>query len=92
VRKNKTTAASGSRGPKWKYLEDQCLCDSWATVSIDSVIGANQNSGKYWVRIKAEFDEHKFLDKYYRTIPMKKSQKGNVDLMGHHPDVGELVP
>jgi hypothetical protein len=26
-------------------------------------------------RIKAEFDEHKFLDVDYRTMPMKRSQK-----------------
>nr|XP_051190377.1 uncharacterized protein LOC127303711 [Lolium perenne] len=53
VRKKKKKAASGSRGSKWKALEDQCLCESWATVSHDSVIGANQKYGKYWARIKA---------------------------------------
>nr|XP_051190492.1 uncharacterized protein LOC127303829 [Lolium perenne] len=40
VRKNKK-AASGSRGPKWKVLKDQCLCKSWSTVSYDSIIGTN---------------------------------------------------
>jgi hypothetical protein len=43
VRKKK---ASGSRCPKWKVLEDQCLCESWATVGHDSVISANQKHGK----------------------------------------------
>jgi hypothetical protein len=72
VRKKK--AASGSLGPKWKVLEDQCLCESWSTVSHDSVIGANQKYGKYWARINAEFDERKLVDKAYRTMPMKRSQ------------------
>jgi hypothetical protein len=30
---------------------------------------------KYWARIKAEFDERKFLDKDYHVMPMKRSQK-----------------
>jgi hypothetical protein len=74
VRKKKKKALD-SRGPKWKVLGHQCLCESWQTVSHDSVIGANQKYGKYWGRIKAEFDERKFVDKDYRMMPMKRSQK-----------------
>jgi hypothetical protein len=56
-------------------MEDHCLCDSWAKVSLDSVIGANQKHEKYWARIKVEFDERRFVDKDYRMMPMKKIQK-----------------
>jgi hypothetical protein len=45
-KKKKKKASGGSRGPKWKVLEDQCLCESWSTVSHDSVISANQKHGK----------------------------------------------
>lgn len=73
--KRKRKAPSGTRGPRWKVLEDQCLCDSWATVSLDSITGANQRYGAYWARIKTEFDERKHLNKDYSTIVMTRSQK-----------------
>ncbi|KAK1607577.1 hypothetical protein QYE76_031250 [Lolium multiflorum] len=73
--KKKKKKASGTRGPKWTVLEDLCLCESWATVSHDSIIGANQKIGKYWVRIKAEFDERKLINSDYQKVPMKRSQK-----------------
>jgi hypothetical protein len=44
-------------------------------VSIDAIIGANQKYGAYWARIKAEFDERKYVDKDYAMMPMKSSQK-----------------
>jgi hypothetical protein len=66
---------TGKRGPKWKVLEDKCLIDAWKTVSIDPITGANQASGAYWARIKKEFDERKYLDKEYKTMVMKRSQK-----------------
>ncbi|KAK1646259.1 hypothetical protein QYE76_064064 [Lolium multiflorum] len=65
---------AGTRGPKWA-LEDLCLCESWATVSHDSMIGANQKYGKYWARIKAEFDERKVINIDYNKVTMKRSQK-----------------
>ncbi|KAK1679269.1 hypothetical protein QYE76_040117 [Lolium multiflorum] len=64
----KKKKVSGTRGPKWKVLEDQCLCESWATVSHDSIIGANQKYGKYWTRIKAEFDERKLIKSEYNKF------------------------
>jgi hypothetical protein len=75
VRKKRKKKASGTRGPKWTVLEDECLCESWSTVSHDSIIGANQKYGKYWVRIKAEFDERKLVNKDYHTMTMKRIQK-----------------
>jgi hypothetical protein len=73
--KKKKKKASGTRGPKWTPLEDLCLCESWATVSHDSIIGANQKGGKYWARIKAEFDERKLINSDYNKVTMKRSQK-----------------
>nr|XP_051190051.1 uncharacterized protein LOC127303349 [Lolium perenne] len=74
-KKKKKKKPSGTRGPKWTPLEDCCLCESWATVSHDSIIGANQKGGKYWARIKAEFDERKLINSDYRKVSMKRSQK-----------------
>jgi hypothetical protein len=31
--------------------------------------------GKYWARTKEKFDERKFVDKDYRTMPMKRGQQ-----------------
>ncbi|KAK1665471.1 hypothetical protein QYE76_053630 [Lolium multiflorum] len=73
--RKKKKKASGTRGPKWTVLEDLCLCESWATVIHDSIIGANQKYGKYWARIKAEFDERKLINSDYNKVTMKRSQK-----------------
>ncbi|XP_071676986.1 uncharacterized protein [Lolium perenne] len=75
VKTKKKKKASGTRGPKWTALEDLCLCESWATVSHDSIIGANQKHGKYWARINAEFDERKLINSEYKKVTMKRSQK-----------------
>ncbi|KAK1693647.1 hypothetical protein QYE76_010344, partial [Lolium multiflorum] len=73
--RTKKKKASGTRGPKWTPLEDQCLCESWATVSHDSIIGTNQKYGKYWARIKAEFDERKLINSDYNKVTIKRRQK-----------------
>jgi hypothetical protein len=44
-------------------------------VSNDEIVGANQKYGAYWERIKAEFDERKYVDKEYTVMPTKRSQK-----------------
>jgi hypothetical protein len=74
-KKKKKKEGTGTRGPKWKALEDQFLYESWKTVSNDEIVGANKKYGAYWERIKAEFDERKYVDKEYTVMPMKRSQK-----------------
>ena len=55
---------SGSRGPKWKTLEDECLCDAWAAVILDPITGTNQTAGKYYKRIFDQFNERKRYGEY----------------------------
>jgi hypothetical protein len=49
-------------------MEDECLCESWSTVSHDSIIDANQKYGKYWARINTEFDERKLINSDYNKV------------------------
>jgi hypothetical protein len=76
-KKKKKKEGTGSRGPKWKALEDQWLYDSWKIVSINAIIDTNKKYGAYWARIKAEFDERRYIDKdkEYAVMPIKRSQK-----------------
>jgi hypothetical protein len=60
----------GTRGPKWKPLEDRCLYNAGKEMSIDSVIGAKQKSDAYRKRIKTEFDKCKSVDPDYAVMFM----------------------
>jgi hypothetical protein len=69
VNSKKKKKVGGIRGRKWKNLEDECLIDTWKSVSFFPISGANQNYGKYSRRIYDQFKERKnFGD--YATIHM----------------------
>jgi hypothetical protein len=67
-KKKQKKVVTGARCPKWKDLKDQCMCYSLKTVSIDTVTGANKKHCAYWARIKAEYDECKYLNNDYTMI------------------------
>jgi hypothetical protein len=70
----------GSRDPKWRSFEDECLAEAWKTVSIDPISGANQNSDTYWERVKVAFDERKLMDPMFNKVHMDR----NPSEMSHH--------
>jgi hypothetical protein len=47
---------------KWTGKEEECLAEAWKTISMNGIIGANQNYDTYWQRFKLAFDERKIVD------------------------------
>jgi hypothetical protein len=47
---NKWKKASSSTEPrvKWTGKEEECLTESWKTVSMNGITGANQKFNTYW--------------------------------------------
>jgi hypothetical protein len=79
-RKAAPIKGEGSRGPKWRSAEDECLAEAWKTVSIDPISSANQNSDTYSERVKVSFDERKLMDPAFNKMHMD----GNPSGMSHH--------
>jgi hypothetical protein len=75
-RKAAPKKGGGSRKPKWRSAEDECLAEAWKTVSIDPISGANQNSDTYWERVKVAFDERKLMDSAFNKIHMDCNPSG----------------
>jgi hypothetical protein len=81
-----------SRSPKWKVLEDQCLCDTWVTG--EPRLGHRRQS-----KVRKVLGEDQCR---VRRAPVPRQglpndcnedkPKDNVDILGHHPGIGELVP
>ena len=63
----------GSCGITWTTKEDECMVESWKTVTKSPITGANQTCTAYWTRIKTEFDERRFTKKYY-LVHMDRNQ------------------
>jgi hypothetical protein len=63
----------GTYHSKWKYLEDECLIKSGKAASLDPIIGANQILGKYYTRIRDEFNEHRHIGEYAK-VHMKRNE------------------
>ena len=51
------TRKKGTKGKRWRTIEDEYLCDAWKLVTNDSKVGANQTFGRYWKRIHDQFHE-----------------------------------
>jgi hypothetical protein len=54
-------------------VEDECLDDTWKSVSIDPISDANQNYGTYWERVKVVFDERKLFDPEFNKVHMDRN-------------------
>jgi hypothetical protein len=39
--------------------EDNILVSAWLTISMDAIHGIDQKASKFWMRVHAEYDEHK---------------------------------
>lgn len=63
----------GTRGPRWKSLEDECLVDAWKQVSFCLITGANQSAGKFYKRILDSFNEKKNYG-VYSTMHMNRNE------------------
>jgi hypothetical protein len=72
-RKATPKKGGGSRGPKWRSTEDECLAEAWKTVSIDPISDANQNSDIYWEMVKVSFDERKLMDPTFNKLHMDRN-------------------
>jgi hypothetical protein len=74
-RKAAPKKGGGSRRPKWRSEEDECLAEAWKMVSINPISGANQNSDTYWERVKVA-DERKLMDSAFNKIHMDRNPSG----------------
>jgi hypothetical protein len=63
----------GTRLPRWKALEDECLIDVLKVVSFCPITGANQTSDKYYKRLLDQFNERKNYGDY-ATIHMIRNE------------------
>lgn len=81
-RKKKKKAARPEPCIKWASKEEECLAEAWKVVCLDPITGANQSIETYWARIKAEFDERKLVDPYFKGVYMQRRSKAMVNHWG----------
>jgi hypothetical protein len=63
----KSRAKCGSRGSRWKALDEECPTEYWKALSLQPITRAQQMSEKYWNMIKDQFDEHKLFNEFKHT-------------------------
>nr|XP_045089301.1 uncharacterized protein LOC109734644 [Aegilops tauschii subsp. strangulata] len=78
----KRAARSGEPRIKWASKEEECLAGAWKVVCLDPTTGTNQSIETYWERIKAEFDERKLVDPYFKGVYMQRGSKAMVNHWG----------
>ncbi|XP_048544935.1 uncharacterized protein LOC125523912 [Triticum urartu] len=81
-KKKKRAARSGEPRIKWTSKEEECLAEAWKVVCLDPTTGANQSLETYWDRIKAEFDERKLVDPYFKGVYMQRGSKAMANHWG----------
>ncbi|XBH61666.1 hypothetical protein VPH35_116063 [Triticum aestivum] len=74
-KKKKRAARSGEPRIKWASKEEECLAEAWKVVCLNPTTGMNQSIETYWERIKAEFDERKLVDPYFKDVYMQRGAK-----------------
>ncbi|XP_044432963.1 uncharacterized protein [Triticum aestivum] len=82
--KKKKAAKPGEPRIKWASKEEECLAVAWKVVCLDPATGTNQIIETYWDHIKAEFDERKLIDPYFKGMHMKF--EGYVEPLVAHPN------
>nr|XP_051210978.1 uncharacterized protein LOC127328417 [Lolium perenne] len=65
--------STGTRGPRWRSLEDECIIEAWEKVNFCPITGANQTGDKYYKRILDCFNEKKNYGDY-ATIEMNRNE------------------
>nr|XP_045088732.1 uncharacterized protein LOC123497030 [Aegilops tauschii subsp. strangulata] len=81
-KKKKRAARSGEPGIKWASKEEECLAEAWKVVCLDPTTGTNQSIETYWDHIKAEFDECKLVDPYFKGVYMQHGSKAMANHRG----------
>ncbi|XBH66423.1 hypothetical protein VPH35_094931 [Triticum aestivum] len=81
-KKKKRAARSGEPRIKWASKEEECLAEAWKVVCLDPTTGTNQSIETYWERIKAEFDERKLVDPYFKGVYMQRGSKAMANHWG----------
>ncbi|XP_020200798.1 uncharacterized protein [Aegilops tauschii subsp. strangulata] len=81
-KKKKKATKPGKPRIKWASKEEECLAEAWKVVCLDPVTGTNQSIETYWDRIKAEFDERKLVDPYFKSVHMQRGSKAMANHWG----------
>ncbi|XBI10874.1 hypothetical protein VPH35_138039 [Triticum aestivum] len=81
-KKKKQAARSGEPHIKWASKEEECLAEAWKVVFLDPTTGTNQSIDTYWECIKAEFDERKLVDPYFKGVYMQRGAKAKANHWG----------
>ncbi|XBJ10026.1 hypothetical protein VPH35_014983 [Triticum aestivum] len=81
-KKKKRAVRSGEPRIKWASKEEECLAEARKVVCLDPTTSTNQSIETYWDRIKAEFDERKLVDPYFKGVYMQRSSKAMANHWG----------